>query len=77
MLVFYILTGCVLFAVFALFLVIGKTMNATIHLLVKFEYILQKEYELRKENVEVRRLIKQDVTIGHDKKKVRSKPTTN
>jgi hypothetical protein len=63
----YILAGTALVAVFIMFLVIARTMNSIINLLIKLEYIVQKEFDLKKELHEVRRLMEQQVA---ERKKV-------
>ena len=55
----YILAGATLVAVFIMFLVISRTLNSIINLLVKLEYIVQKEFDLKQELLEVRRLMEQ------------------
>jgi hypothetical protein len=58
----YLVLSCVtLFLLFILFLVIGRTMNSIINLLIKTEYLLQKEHELKKEALDVRRMMEDQV----------------
>lgn len=52
-----IVAALTLFAIFVLFLVISRTLNNLINLFVKFEYLLQKEYDLKLEALEVRRMM--------------------
>lgn len=56
----YFLAGGTLFVVFIMFLVISKTLNNMINLLVKIEYSLQRELDLKKEALEVRRLMDEE-----------------
>lgn len=42
---------------FILFLVISKTMNSIVNILYKFEYLVQKEYEIKQEAVEVKKAL--------------------
>ncbi|MFP4012997.1 MAG: hypothetical protein ACLFVQ_02855 [Chitinispirillaceae bacterium] len=42
---------------FILFLVISKTMNSIVNMLYKFEYLVQKEYEVKQEAVEVKKVL--------------------
>ncbi|NLE02931.1 MAG: hypothetical protein GX640_23935 [Fibrobacter sp.] len=48
-----IVAAVTLFFLFVLFLVISKTMNNMINLLLKSEYLFQKEIELKNEALEV------------------------
>jgi hypothetical protein len=57
-----------LFAVFVLFLVISRTLNNLINLLIKLEYLLQKEQDLKLEALEVRKLMDEQ-TVAQKKKK--------
>ena len=57
-----------LFAVFVLFLVISRTLNNLINLLIKLEYLLQKEQDLKLEALEVRKLMEEQ-TMAQKKKK--------
>jgi hypothetical protein len=57
MLAHYILAGFALAAIFIMFLVIGRTLNNIVNLLIKLEYLLQKEFDLKKETLEVQRLM--------------------
>ena len=53
----YIVSAFTLFMIFALFLVLSKTLNNIVNLLAKIEYLVSKENEYRKEGVEVKRLL--------------------
>jgi Na+-transporting NADH:ubiquinone oxidoreductase subunit NqrC len=56
----YILAGITLLFVFIMFLVISRTLNNMINLLIKIEYSLQKEFDLKQEALEVRRLMEEE-----------------
>lgn len=56
----YILAGITLLFVFIMFLVISRTLTTMINLLIKIEYSLQKEFDLKQEALEVRRLIEEE-----------------
>ncbi|MBN1309708.1 MAG: hypothetical protein JXA18_17435 [Chitinispirillaceae bacterium] len=56
----YILAGTTLLFVFIMFLVISRTLTTMINLLVKVEYSLQKEFDLKQEALEVRRLMEEE-----------------
>lgn len=57
-----------LFAIFVLFLVISRTLNNLINLLIKLEYLLQKEHDLKLEALEVRKLMDEQDLIQNQKK---------
>lgn len=56
----YFLAAAALAVVFVMFLVIARTLNSIINLLVKLEYLLQKECDRKKEMREVQLLMEQD-----------------
>jgi hypothetical protein len=56
----YILAGITLLFVFIMFLVISRTLNTMINLLIKIEYSLKKEFDLKQEALEVRRLMEEE-----------------
>ncbi len=56
----YILAGVTLLFIFIMFLVISITLNNMINLLIKIEYSLQKELDLKQEALEVRRLMEEE-----------------
>lgn len=60
MLAHYFLAGATFIALFVMFLVIARTLNNIINLLAKLEYLVQKEYDLKKELLEVRRLMDEE-----------------
>jgi hypothetical protein len=53
----FIVAAITLFAIFVLFLVISRTLNNLINFFIKLEYLLQKEYDLKLEAMEVRRMM--------------------
>lgn len=57
-----------LFAIFVLFLVISRTLNNLINLLIKLEYLLQKEHDLKLEALEVRKLMDEQDLLQNQKK---------
>jgi len=59
MLPYYIISGVTLFGIFVLFLVVSKSMNSIINQLLKLEYMFQKEFEFRKEEKEIKRMIQE------------------
>lgn len=56
----YLLAGTTLIVIFILFLVISRTLNNMINLLVKLEYLLQKELDLKQEIMEVRLMMEEE-----------------
>ena len=56
----YLLVGVTLILIFIMFLVISRTLNNMINLLIKLEYTVQKEFELKQEALEVRRLMEEE-----------------
>lgn len=59
MLAYYVISGVTLFGIFVLFLVVSKSMNSIINQLLKLEYMFQKEFEFRKEEKEIKRMIQE------------------
>lgn len=57
MLPHYLLAGATFILLFVMFLVIARTLNSIINLLIKLEYLVQKEYDLKKELLDVKRLL--------------------
>jgi len=49
---------------FILFLVISRTMNNTINVLIKLEYLIQKEFDLKQEALEVQRMMEQQALMN-------------
>jgi hypothetical protein len=66
MLAYFVLAGAALAGVFIMFLVLSRTLNTIINLLIKLEYLVQKEYDLKKELYEVRLLMKEDANAPAD-----------
>ena len=56
----YLLGGTTLILIFIMFLVISRTLNNMINLLIKLEYSLQKEFDLKQEALEVRRIMEEE-----------------
>lgn len=67
----FILVGLTLTAVFIMFLVISRTLNNVINLLIKLQYLVRKDYDLKKELIDVRNLMAEDAAAekGLDGKK--------
>lgn len=57
----YIISGSTLLGLFILFLVISKTVNNILSQLLKLEYMLEKEYEFREEESQIKRLILENI----------------
>lgn len=56
----YLLAGGTLILVFIMFLVISRTLNNMINLLIRLEYSLQRELDLKQEALEVRKLMEEE-----------------
>jgi hypothetical protein len=67
----FILVGLALAAVFIMFLVLSRTLNNVINLLIKLQYLVQRDFDLKKEMVDVRNLMAEDAAAenGPDGKK--------
>jgi len=63
-----IIASITLFLLFALFLVISKTLNNVINVLIKLEYLLKKEHELKLEALEVRKLMEEQTAMNEQKR---------
>jgi hypothetical protein len=48
------------FGIFTLFLVLSKTLNNTINHIVKISYLLQKEFDLKKERLVIAQLLEEE-----------------
>jgi|GEM_PF-2199918 hypothetical protein len=48
------------FGIFALFLVLGKSLNNTINHIVKITYLLQKEFDLKKERLVIAQMLEEE-----------------
>ncbi len=71
MIVHYFLAGITLLVVFILFLVISRTLNSILHLLIRLEYTLQKEFDLKQEALEVRRLMEEELMKEQELERLR------
>jgi hypothetical protein len=67
----YFLAGITLLFIFIMFLVISRTLNNMINLLIKIEYSLQKEFDLKQEAMEVRRLMEEELQKEQEQKRVK------
>jgi hypothetical protein len=72
----YLLVSVTLFGIFILFLVISRTMNNIINFFIKLEYLLQKEYDLKLEALQVRMLMDEQAKV-HDEKNAKKKKQLN
>lgn len=64
---YIVLTSVTLFMIFILFLVVARTMNSIINMMMKTEYLLQKENDLKTEALEVRRVLSQQAGNENNK----------
>jgi hypothetical protein len=66
MIIHYFIAIGALFGIFVLFLVLSKTLNNVLNQFTKLHYLLQKEYDLKKERIAIERLIgeQKDKTAG-------------
>jgi hypothetical protein len=55
----FFIAGATFACLFILFLVISKTMNNMINQLTKLEYLIQKEFEFRKETAEIHEMLEE------------------
>lgn len=53
----YFITGLLIVGLFILFLVISKTLNGIVNYLIRIEFLINTEYEFRKEEIDVRRVL--------------------
>jgi hypothetical protein len=60
MIVHYIIAGGAFFGIFILFLVLSKTLNNVINHLTKLHYLLQKELDIKSEQLEIAHLLKEE-----------------
>jgi hypothetical protein len=67
----YLLAGVTLLFIFIMFLVISRTLNNMINLLIKIEYSLQKEFDLKQEAMEVRRLMEEELQKEQEQKRAK------
>ena len=59
MLLHYLIAIAAFFGIFILFLVISRTLNSTINHLIKLQYLFQKEFDIKKERLEISQLLKE------------------
>jgi hypothetical protein len=57
---YYLISGLVLVGLFILFQVLSKTLNSIINYLLQIEFLLQAEYNYRKEELDVQRILNLD-----------------
>jgi len=69
MIAHYIVVGCTLVLIFVMFLVISRTLNNMVNILVKLEYSLQKEFDLKQEALEVRRMMEEEYKKEQEKER--------
>ena len=60
MLTHYLIAGTAFLGLFVLFLVISRTLNATINHLMKLHYLIQKELDIKKERLEINKLLEEE-----------------
>lgn len=68
-----IIASLTLFFLFIMFLVISRTMNNVLNLLVKLDYLLKKEQELKVEALEVRKLMDEQANTSDQKREEKRK----
>jgi hypothetical protein len=56
----FFIAGTACFGIFLLFLVLSRTLNAIVNHLVKLQYLLQKEYDMKKELLEINQLLEEE-----------------
>jgi hypothetical protein len=64
MILYCILSGLVFFGIFVLFLVLSKTLNNILNNLIKLQYLLQKELDLKKEQLAITKLMEEEQTAA-------------
>jgi hypothetical protein len=57
MMIHYVIAMGALFGIFVLFLVLSKTLNNVLNQFAKLQYLLQKEYDLKKERIAIAKLM--------------------
>lgn len=65
----YVIAMGALFGIFVLFLVLSKTLNNVLNQFAKLQYLLQKEYDLKKERIAIAKLMmeQKDKPVEDDK----------
>lgn len=53
----YFVAGFLILGLFILFLVISKTLNGIVNYLIRIEFLINTEYEFRREEMDVRRVL--------------------
>lgn len=53
----YFITTFLIVGLFILFLVISKTLNGIVNYLIRIEFLVNTEYEFRREEMDVRRVL--------------------
>jgi len=56
----FLVSGLVLVGLFVIFQVLSKTLNSIINYLLQIEFLLQTEYNYRKEELDVQRILNLD-----------------
>jgi|GEM_PF-1276448 hypothetical protein len=59
MIIHYFIAAGAFFGIFILFLVLSKTLNNIINQFTKLQYLLQKEYDLKKEQIAIAKLMEE------------------
>jgi len=57
---YYLISGFVLIMLFFLFQVLSKTLNSIINYLLRIEFLLQTEYDYRREELDVQMILDLD-----------------
>ncbi|MDR0304313.1 MAG: hypothetical protein LBH98_06045 [Chitinispirillales bacterium] len=57
---YYLISGFVLIMLFVLFQVLSKTLNSIINYLLRIEFLLQTEYDYRREELDVQTILDLD-----------------
>jgi hypothetical protein len=60
MVIHVFIAASALFGIFVLFLVLSKTLNNIVNQFVKLQYLLQKEYDLKKERLAIAQLLDEE-----------------
>jgi hypothetical protein len=65
----FFIAGVACFGIFLLFLVLSRTLNAIVNHLVKLQYLLQKEFDMKKELLEINQLLEEEnsIPVGAEK----------
>lgn len=66
----YFIAAFLIVGLFILFLVISKTLNGIVNYLIRIDFLINTEYEFRKEEIDVRRVLfesfMEDEGMGED-----------